>query len=177
MKMSMPRICHSFAIIFLLILTGCGSSAQQTPAAAPTTSSGTASSAYQQQLDQVQRLTAMRAESVHKQAETLLKRGLDSIDGTENEVSRDGDLIDAYIWMENGASICGIANSTDDMRSAWIDLRNALIQISDGAQDYAETSDFPVYINLYFVDENNHDNRLMTITDGICTQDASGIEP
>ena len=177
MKMSMPRICHSFAIIFLLILTGCGSSAQQTPAATSTTPSGTASSAYQQQLDQAQQLTAMRAESVHKQAETLLKRGLDSIDGTENEVSRDGDLIDAYIWMENGAAICGIANSTDDMRSAWIDLRHALIQISDGAQDYAETSDFPVYINLYFVDENDHDNHLMTITDGICVQDASGIEP
>ena len=168
----MKKLCP---MVLILLLTACASSAtQQTPAAAPAT---TASSSYQQLQEQAQQATAMRAESVHKQAENLLKRGLDGIDGTENEVSRDGDLIDAYIWMPNGAAICEIANSTDDMRSAWIDLRNGLIQISDGAQDYAETSDFPVYINLYFVDENNHDNHLMTITDGICVRDASGIEP
>lgn len=176
MKMSMPQCCHAFAIVLLVTLTGCAAGQPAAPVT-PIQNSTTASPSYEQLQEQAQQATAMRAESVHQHAETLLKRGLDHIDGTDNEVSRDGDLIDAYVWMPNGAAICEIANDTDDMRGAWIDLRSALIQIVDGAMDYAETSDFPVYVNLYFVDENDHGNHLMTITDGICVQDTSGIEP
>lgn len=164
---------HLAVVMLLVILSGCASSApaQTTPAASTT---ATTSNTPQHIQEQAENARAMRAESIYNQTERLINQALTGGSLT-GEVSHDGDQFTLLLWTENGAAISQVVNNDDEMRDAWTALRDSAIQIGDAAAEYAENEDFPIYLRIYFVNENNHDDVIFTIENGVVTQDASGV--
>lgn len=161
---------HLAAVMLLVILSGCASSA---PAQTAASTIATTSNTPQHIQEQAENARAMRAEPIYNQTERLINQALTG--SLTGEVSHDGDQFTLLLWTENGAAISRVVNNDDEMRDAWIALRDSAIQIGDAAAEYAENEDFPIYLRIYFVNENNHDDVIFTIEDGVVTQDASGV--
>lgn len=114
---------------------------------------------------------------VYESAYSALDSSMRNIFANSYIMTRDGDIFDIMAWTEHGAAFCKNASGDSELTADWIGFRESIEHLTESAISLCKDGGANLYINFYFVDENNHDNHLLTITDGICVQDASGIEP
>lgn len=126
---------------------------------------------YEREIVTYEELTA----DVYETAYSTLDSSLQNIFADSYTMTRDGDIFDITAWTEHGAAFCEDAAGDPELTADWIGFRESIEQLTGSMIGLCKNGGADLYINFYFVDENDHSRRLLTIIDGKCMSDASGV--